>query len=382
MKILIIGAGIGGLCAGLALRRLGHDIEIFEKVREMRPVGAGLSLWPNGIRCLQHLGLGPDVEALGGQMETMAYVDGLSGAGMTDFSLQPLYDASGARAYPVSRAALQDRLIDRFGREEIHFGAELLTAAQDGTATFSNGMQAQGDLIIGADGAHSAIRSHILGSPLSRRSAGYTNWNGIVPADPAIAPVTSWTTYVGEGKRVSIMPIGAGKCYYFFDVPRPAGGEAPADRLAELRGHFSHWCQPVQCLLDAISTDSLNRVEIHDIDPIGTWVNGRMVLLGDSAHNTAPDLGQGACMAMEDAVVLERALTQYPDDLDAALASYQAARVDRCAELVLRARVRSDITHGIDPALTKDWYRSLTADAAGEILQGIQKTVDGGPLAV
>ncbi|WP_435170071.1 FAD-dependent urate hydroxylase HpxO [Falsirhodobacter sp. 1013] len=381
MKVIVIGAGIGGLCAGLALRQLGHDVSVFEKVTEIRPVGAGLSLWPNGILCLNHLGLEEDVKALGGRMDTMAYADGPSGEVLTRFSLDPLYQGSGARAYPVSRAGLQTMLMDRFGHDGIRLGAALRQVTETATgvqARFTDGTEVEGDLLIGADGAHSLVREHILGRKLDRRSAGYTNWNGLIPADPGIAPVDGWTTFVAEGKRASVMPVGEGRFYFFFDVPTAQHRGATADRVAELRRHFGHWSAPVQRMLDAIT--SVNRVDIHDIDPFDSWVKGRMVLLGDSAHNTTPDLGQGACMAMEDAVVLQRMLADHAD-LPTALRLYQESRAPRARDLVLRARDRSDVTHGMDPSATADWYAGLRGDTGDGILRGIQKTVDGGPFA-
>ncbi|QUS37269.1 FAD-dependent urate hydroxylase HpxO [Falsirhodobacter algicola] len=385
MKVIIIGAGIGGLCAGIALTRQGHDVTVFEKVADIRPVGAGLSLWPNGISCLEHLGLGADVAAMGGRMDRMAYADGLGGQVLTDFPLDPLYEQSGTRAYPVSRAELQAMLMDRFGRDRIRLGTALtgMTLHEGGVeAAFSDGSTQAADLLIGADGAHSLVRAEVVGARLDRRSAGYTNWNGIIPADPAIAPVTGWTTFVAEGKRASVMPIGAGRFYVFFDVPQPPDMAGP-DRLAELRGHFAHWAPPVIRMMDSLDPQAVNRVDIHDIDPFEPWVKGRLVLLGDSAHNTTPDLGQGACMAMEDAVVLERLLADAADaaDVDGALAAYQAERAVRTRDLVLRARDRSDVTHGADPAATAEWYDSLAVETGEGILRGILKTVAGGPLA-
>ncbi|MDB6454514.1 FAD-dependent urate hydroxylase HpxO [Falsirhodobacter sp. 20TX0035] len=381
MKVIVIGAGIGGLCVGLALRQRGHEVSVFEKVTAIRPVGAGLSLWPNGILCLNHLGLGADVAALGGRMDTMAYADGPGGEVLTRFSLQPLYDASGVRAFPVARAALQSLLMDRFGHDGIRLGTALQEVTDTPTgirARFSDGTEVEGDLLIGADGAHSRVRAHFLGRALDRRPAGYTNWNGLIPADPHIAPVDGWTTFVAEGKRASVMPVGGGRFYVFFDVPTALQGEPSGDPLADLHRHFGHWCAPVRRMLDAVT--AINRVDIHDIEPFDTWVKGRCVLLGDAAHNTTPDLGQGACMAMEDAVVLQRALTDHAD-LPTALLRYQEERAPRARDLVLRARERSDVTHGVDPAVTADWYASLRGDTGEGILRGIRKTVEGGPLA-
>ncbi|TQS69891.1 FAD-dependent urate hydroxylase HpxO [Rhodobacteraceae bacterium] len=383
MKALIIGSGIGGLSAGIALRRIGYDVSIFEKVREIRPVGAGLSLWPNGIQCFSHLGLHDQVRALGGAMDQMAYVDGPSGETLTRFSLQPLYDRSGIRAYPVARAELQDMLMDEFGRDAIQLGRPLQALHETGdrvTAVFEDG-EATGDLLIGADGAHSLVREHVLGKTLPRDYLGYVNYNGIVTVDPDIAPPDSWTTFVGEGKRASVMPIGGGRFYFFFDVPMASGAQPARDTYRDLlQQAFGHWSAPVRRLIAAVDQTSLNRVEIHDIAPLDNWCRGRVALLGDSAHNTCPDLGQGACMAVEDAVVLERALAQSGADIAAGLQTYQSARIARAAELVQRARARSDVTHGKDAGATAAWYQELRQETGAGIIEGILKTVQGSPV--
>ncbi|MEM6728939.1 MAG: FAD-dependent urate hydroxylase HpxO, partial [Pseudomonadota bacterium] len=363
MDVIIIGSGIGGLTAGLALRRHGHRARVYERVTEIRPVGAALSVWSNGIKCLNYLGLNAQVAALGGQMDAMSYREAETGEVMTSFSLLPLMERVGQRPYPVARAELQDMLSDEVGRSDIHLGKELVEVSQrEGkvTAVFSDGSEAVGDLLIGADGAHSTVRRHVRGGETERRYAGYANWNGLVAADPAVAPVDAWTTFVGEGKRASVMPVGGDRFYFFFDVPLPAG--LPYDRAdakATLREHFGHWAAPVTTLIDLIEPEKTNRVEIHDVDPFDDWVRGHVALLGDAAHNTTPDLGQGACMAMEDAVVLAQSCAAHAGPLEIGLKRYAELRAPRGRDLVLRARARSDVTHAVDPAVTAAWYEEL-----------------------
>ncbi|MQT15472.1 FAD-dependent urate hydroxylase HpxO [Segnochrobactrum spirostomi] len=385
MKISVVGAGMGGLCAGLALRRLGHEVRVYERVREIRPVGAAISLWSNGVACLERLELGDEIAAIGGDLRAMAYVDGLSGETMTAFSLDPLMQAVGHRAYPVSRADLQAMLISAFGRGDIRFGTELtdLHEGADGvTAVFADGTREQADLLIGADGAHSVVRRHVLGKVVVRRYAGYVNWNGLVSMDGAFAPVDRWTTFVGEGKRVSLMPVSGRRFYFFFDVPLPSGLENNrADYKALLRAYFGGWVPEVQALIDAIEPETTNRVEIFDIDPFVPWVTGRVALLGDAAHNTTPDIGQGGCMAMEDAVVLAEALSRHDGSLDAGLQAYEAARAPRTRELVLKARRRCEITHAADPGATTRWYADLRREDGSNILDGLMKNILGGPLS-
>lgn len=384
VKVVIIGAGMGGLSAGIALRQAGYDVEIYEQVRENKPVGAAISVWSNGVKCMNYLGLHKQMEALGGIVDDMAYVDGLTGGTMTRFSMAPLIEEVGQRPYPVARADLQMMLMQEYGFDEIHFGMRMVGLEDDGTrvtARFANGETATGDILIGADGARSITREYVLGGPVERTYSGYVNFNGLVPISEEVGPATTWTTYVGEGKRVSLMPIAGGRFYFFFDVPLPAGLPYERGRAREvLTEHFAGWAAPVQTLIGMIDPVATNRVEIFDLDPFHTWVKGRVALLGDAAHNTAPDIGQGGCSAMEDAIVLSIALrtnTLGPQD---ALLRYQKRRSDRAADLVLRARKRSKVTHMDDPEKTAAWYEELRTEDGTNIIRGIVSNIEGNPL--
>jgi FAD-dependent urate hydroxylase len=383
MKAIIVGAGIGGMSTALALTRIGWDVEVYEQVRENRPVGAAISLWPNGVKVMNYLGLKDQIALLGGQLDSMAY-RWMDGRTMCDFSLDPVTQASGQRPYPVARADLQTMLMDAWGRERIHFGMRMTAVATEAgraTATFDDGSSATGDVLVAADGARSIARDYVVGLKLHRRYAGYVNFNTLVEVDEEFGPANHWTTYVGEGKRVSVMPIAGNRFYAFFDVPMPAG--TPYERALGqnvLTEHFGHWASPVQHLIAKLDPERLNRVEIYDLDPLNIWVRGRVALLGDAAHNTTPDIGQGGCMAMEDAVVLAIGLQTNTLGVEDTLQRYQSARTERASTLVLRARKRSDITHAVNPAATQDWYDELWREDGSRVIAGILANVAGNPL--
>lgn len=384
MKIIIIGAGMGGMTAGLALKRFGHQVQAYEAVRFIRPVGAALSLWPNGIKCLDYLGLHDQVARLGGDMSWMAYADAHTGKYLSQFSLDPLVQEVGERPYPVARAELQDMLIEEFGRQDVHLGKRLVKVVDDGhhvTAHFEDGTSATGDMLVGADGTHSTVRDYVLEQPTERRYAGYVNWNGLVDIDESIAPANQWTTFVGEGKRVSLMPVANHRFYFFFDVPLPKGLEQDRSTLREdLRGYFAGWADPVQRLIEKLDPATTNRVEIHDIEPFMKLARGRVVLVGDAGHSTTPDIGQGGCAAMEDSVVLATTLQTHSLGIEDALHRYQERRNWRVADLVLKARKRCDVTHGKDMAVTKAWYEELHHESGEHIMKGMANNILQGPL--
>ncbi|MEM9994990.1 MAG: FAD-dependent urate hydroxylase HpxO [Acinetobacter pittii] len=384
MNVVIIGAGMGGLTTGIALKKFGHQVRIFERTEKILPVGAAISLWSNGVKCLNYLGLTDKIAKLGGQMDDLAYVDGLTGDVMTQFSLLPLIEEVGQRPYPVARADLQNMLMDEFGRDQIYLGKKMVSL-EDKTDSvevhFADGSSTQADLLIGADGTHSLTRTYVLGQQVQRRYAGYVNWNGLVEISEDLAPAQQWTTYVGEGKRASLMPVADGKFYFFLDVPLPAGLDNNRDEYKKLlKQYFVDWCQPVQQLIERLDPQKTNRVEIHDIEPFTQFYKGRVVILGDAAHSTTPDIGQGGCQAMEDAIYLARSLQINTLGLEDALRRYQNKRNERANELVLRARKRCDVTHMKDEAVTQAWYEELRREQGGHIMQGIISNIVGNPL--
>ncbi|HEI8865082.1 TPA: FAD-dependent urate hydroxylase HpxO [Serratia odorifera] len=385
MKAIIIGGGIGGLCTAIALKRIGIDAEVFEAVKQIKPVGAAISIWPNGVKCLNYLGMKEPLRQLGGPMQYMAYQEYLHGQTLTRFSLDPLVASVGERPYPVARAELQAMLLTTYGDHRVQFGKRVsgVEETPDGvSAWFEDGSQAHGDFLIAADGTHSVIRPYVLGHQVERRYAGYVNWNGLVTIDETIAPANQWTTFVGEGKRVSLMPVSGNRFYFFFDVPLPIG--LPEDRTTartDLQRYFSGWAEPVQKLIAAIDPTATNRIEIHDIEPFERLVRGRVALLGDAGHSTTPDIGQGGCAAMEDAVVLAIALQTNSLGVEDALLRYQEKRSYRVRDLVLKARKRCDVTHGKEMAVTHDWYEELKTETGDRILSGMKETILGGPLA-
>ncbi|EHU2161063.1 FAD-dependent urate hydroxylase HpxO [Acinetobacter baumannii] len=384
MEITIIGAGMAGLTTGIALKKFGHQVTIYEQAEQILPVGAAISLWSNGVKCLNYLGLTEQVEKLGGKMDNLAYIDGLTGDVMTQFSLYPLIEEVGQRPYPVSRAQLQNMLMDEFGREDIHLAKKMISFVEEGERVkiqFADGSEIESDLLVGADGTHSITRAYVLGEQVERRYAGYVNWNGLVDVSDDYAAADQWTTFVGEGKRVSLMPVANNRFYFFFDVPLAVGLENDRSQYKALfKQYFKGWCEPVQKLIDAVDVQKTNRVEIHDIEPFADFYKGRVVIVGDAAHSTTPDIGQGGCQAMEDAIYLARSLQINTLGLQDSLRRYQNKRNERANELVLRARKRCDVTHMKDEAVTREWYEELRKEQGNHIMKGIISNIVGNPL--
>ena len=382
LKAIIIGAGIGGLTTGIALKRAGYQIEIYDRVKELRPAGAGISLWSNGVKVMNWLGLGEEIEKIGGEMNRMTYLSKENEL-LNDIDLLPLMDKVGQRPYPVSRSELQSMLLEQVGKEHVQLEMKCIAVKEEKnqvTAFFDDGSTAPGDVLIAADGVRSVIRNYVTQQKPEPRYADYVNWNGLVDASPELADNHTWVIYVGGGKRASMMPIGGDRFYYFFGAPMEKGTVVePAARREELAELFQSWPEPIQNLIQKLNPLETNRLEIHDLDPLDHLVRGRVALVGDAGHATTPTLGQGGCQAMEDAEILCRYLVTTNISVEDALQRYEAARKDRTAQLVLKARQRADTIYGKEMELTQEWYESLKNEEEQDVTNAIAKIILGGP---
>ncbi len=383
-KVIIIGAGIGGLAAGIALSQAGFGVEVYDRVQDLRPVGAGISLWSNGVKVLNRLGLGREMAAIGGPMRHMQY-RWLDGTLLNDISLEPLIKAVGQAPYPVARAELQTMLRQAYEAQSgksVYLGHDCVAIAETAnqvTATFGNGVQAEGDLLIVANGVRSHLREYVLGAPLLPKYAGYVNWNGLVNASADLAPEHTWMIYVGNHQRASMMPVADDRLYFFFDVPLDPVPES-TDFRVELAHYFQGWAAPVQQLIATCDPANMSRLAIHDVGPVERLVRGKVALLGDAAHTSCPDLGQGGCQALEDAWVLATCLAVHNLGIEDALERYEQRRLDRVNGIVNKARQRAEMIHGHDPAVTQQWYQQLATEAPSDVTDAIAKTILAGAL--
>ncbi len=315
MKALVVGGGIGGLSAGIALRQAGFAVELYERAPAIREVGAGISLWPNALHVLDAIGVGARVRALG-----HAQGDGrlLTSDGRTliELSMSVIEQAGGAPVLMLHRASLIEALRAGFDGA-VHLGHELADVATIGDrvrATFTNGATAEGDVLIGADGWRSAVRARIF--PAARaRYVGYSGLRGVV-AGPA--SVTQTSESWGRGARFGLIPLVDGRLYWFACWNAPEGEVlSAAERHERALRTFRGWHAPIEEVLRATDPAAILHDDVREIVDLPTWVHGRIALLGDAAHAMTPNLGQGGCAAIEDAYVLARCLAHFPRVEDA-----------------------------------------------------------------
>ncbi len=336
MRALVVGGGIGGLTAGIALRRAGIEVELFERAPAIGEVGAGISLWPNAIRALDAIGVGAAVRELGCSQGDGA-IRTWRGRTMLALSMAEIERASGAPVVMLHRAALIEALRQGFGDRGLNLGCELVDFEQDGRgvrARFANGQRAEGDLLIGADGWRSAVRTRIL--PAARNVyAGYTGLRGLVDA-PALRGTIGETW--GRGARFGQIPLVDGRIYWFASWNAPPDQPlTPEQRKERALSIFRGWHAPIEDLIRATDPVTILHDDVRELETLPTWVEGRVALLGDAAHAMTPNLGQGGCMAIEDALVLSRCLKDV-QPVETALERYWRSRRERVEAVVRDSR--------------------------------------------
>jgi 2-polyprenyl-6-methoxyphenol hydroxylase-like FAD-dependent oxidoreductase len=337
MKALIIGGGIGGLAAAIALHHAGLEVVVCERANELREVGAGLALAPNALKALERLGLRAPVEAAAVAIER-AEIRTWRGDLLAAFPAGEISQSVGAPTVCLHRAELQALLAGALDPDTLRLGRKCVRVEQtpEGvTACFEDGQQARSDFLIGADGLHSVVREQVPGrTPL--RYAGYTAWRGIAIMERTGAVARASCESWGRGARFGFVPLDLKRVYWFATMNAPEGGDE-SDRRHPLLKRFAGWHDPIPALLEATEEAAILRNDVYDRDPAVRWGEGRITLLGDAAHPTTPNLGQGACQALEDAVVLARWMRRELDGTTA-LRGYETERMPRTRRIVEQSR--------------------------------------------
>jgi salicylate hydroxylase len=355
-KILIAGAGIGGLATACCLMRQGFEVEIYEQAPVLSEVGAGIQISANAMHVLRYLGLGESVSRIG--VQPGAYVFRLHDTGeiIQTFALSAEHERQhGAPYIQLHRADLHDLLVAKAREHKsdvVHLNHKVVGFAErpaEVEVQFADGLSAQGDLLVGADGLKSVIRGQIVGNAPPTYT-GDSVWRVTVPSDRIPRDLL-----LDQVMSVFMGPGGHAVCYYLRggELLNFAGTvEAPVSEESwtlkfpweNLKSDYEGWHPAIQAIIDAADKDQCYRWAMHNRPPIRNWSTQRVTILGDAAHPTLPYLAQGAAMAIEDGAVLSRALSQVGSVAEA-LDCYQRNRIDRTARVVEQSNENQRLFH-------------------------------------
>ncbi|MFH8597444.1 FAD-dependent monooxygenase [Streptomyces rimosus] len=364
MKALVIGAGIGGLACAVALRRVGIEVAVYERATQLRAAGSGLSVMSNAVNALATLDIDLDLEKRGQAIASFTVLDH-HGRTIRDLPFAEICDKVGAPSVCLGRPALQEALLDAAGDCPLHLGAAATAFETDETGVtvrFADGRTAHGDLLIGADGFHSAIRAQLVG-PEESHDSGYVCWLGIVPFRHPAFPPGSVRHYWGSGQRFGLIDIGHGHAYWWGTKTMPTARSHAWDGTKdEITRAYEGWADEVRAVIEVTPPGDILAVPSRDRTFLERWGQGPVTLLGDAAHPMLTTLGQGAGMAIEDAVVLAHTLAEPGacDDLPLALRTYEDRRRDRTRSMAAASRSMSDLEQADTPELRQardDFFR-------------------------
>jgi len=345
-NVTIIGGGLGGLATAIALRNQGIDVQVYEQARELRPVGAGLTLFPNGLKSLNAIqpGIVELLKQAGSQTQKMNLKKSTSEILVSN--PVTLMEKYGQPMLNIRWSRLQEILASSLPPDIIHLNHRCISFSQNYSsveASFDGGKTVKADFLIGADGLNSVVRQRLSndGTP---RYVGRMSWRAVIPYQHKLLPPDEITLLTSpDGKYMLLIDVGGG--YVFWSAGSlskdSSMSQTATDAKARVLKEFAGWAETVQEIITATNADQIVERPLYDRPPLASWSQGRVTLLGDAAHAMVPALGQGANTAFEDAYELSQYLCQAPN-LESTLTRYENSRIQRTQVIQARSALQGD----------------------------------------
>lgn len=344
MKIAILGGGVAGVSSAIALKQKGFDVSIYERDEFPSNIGAGIVVWPNAAYVLEQLGVLSEIEAVSGRPTRMRRLSNAN-EDLGAIDIEKINNHMGYPSLSILRSDFQNILISKL--EAIGVAIQYAHAVTNvetsnpsqAEVRFQNGSKITADVLIGADGRMASYARQYVHGDNAPIYQGFINWVGVYESEEESFQEITVADYWGVGERFGIVPVTKHKAYWAGDVACADIGPRNQDEYkAELGSIFSDWPQPVRTMIDHTPIERINKVYVHDHDPIQTWHKHNLIVIGDAAHAPLPTSGQGACQALEDAWHLANCLNDNPRDLQRAFIKFTKLRFEKTTSIIMAAR--------------------------------------------
>jgi salicylate hydroxylase len=357
-RAIVIGGGIGGLTAAIAMRQRGLEVSVYESTPELREIGAGVALGPNAIKVMRGLGLEQETREISGRFQANVLRSWNTGRVISQTSQQQQVDQFGAAPATVHRADLLTVLARALGEDAVQLGRRCVGVenhSSTAVAHFEDGSQDEADVVVGADGIHSAVRAALHGAD-QPRFTGKICYRAVVDASrisggPVVAESSQW---LGPHGTIVLYPLRQNAlvnivCHYDDDSYKHESWVSRCE-AGEVLERYGDWNSALLALF--AGAELWYKWALYDREPLDRWTDGRITLLGDAAHPMLPYLGQGACQTLEDGYILAAALAS-ETDVPSALELYERSRRPRANRVVLTARARGEDNHLVSPVAAR-----------------------------
>ena len=355
ITISILGGGVAGLSAAIALRQKGFDVDVYERDKQSIGIGAGIVCWPNASFVLSELGMLEQIRKVSGEPVRMDRIS-FDGEPLGSLDVLELNSQMGYGSYSILRRDLMNILVVR-ARElgiHIHYSHELISLKFDSEdivlAEFGNGRKIAANVLIGADGRMNSIARSFVCENNQPIYQGFINWVGIFESNQPVFDEIVICDYWGIGERFGVVPISATRAYWAGGAAASEIGERnPKNYRNELLKLFGDWPGVIPNIITEIPTDKVNKIYVHDHDPTDIWHKGNLLMIGDAAHAPLPTSGQGACQALEDAWHLANLLEQNNEEIELVFRTFTELRQSKTASIALGARQFAASLFNTDP---------------------------------
>jgi len=378
LKISILGGGIGGLSSAIALKQAGFDVEVYERHKQPTEIGAGIVCWPNASFVLAQLGVLDKVANVSGSLIAMNRFCS-AGESLGSLNINELNRLMKYPSYSILRKDLMNILTQRSVELNIniHYQHTVTSLSKHNgsvSVKFSHGKTIEPDIIIGADGRMNSLARQYVNENNSPIYQGFVNWIGVFETNTELFTELSVSDYWGVGKRFGIVPISKTTAYWAGGVLADNTGERiPENYKPELSGLFSHWSDLIQQVITETPLTRINKVYVHDHEPINCWYKDNILLLGDAAHSPLPTSGQGACQALEDAWHITKCLKDNSNDITKAFTQFTSLRIAKTSNITMGGRHLAAAIFNNDSTFCKQRNEASKSTNYDEVVAGMAK---------